>query len=244
MGSGSDEVEQLRRQADRSREDLGQTVGALAYKADVKNRGKEALEDKKEALMEKVDEVKSKVPGVGNGSGDTYSGSADSGSSIKDRLPDGQAIKDKLPDGQAIKDKMPDREALKAKVPDSVGDAKARVAEATPSKEDVKQKAQAAADTAKDNPVALVAGAAAAGLAAGVAIPQTEIEKQKLGPKAQEARQNIETKVKGTVDQAKSSAQEAVQGVAGAVKEKGQEQGGKVGELAEKAADKTQERVG
>ena len=234
MGSGSDEVEQLRRQADRQRDDLGQTVGALAYKADVKNRGKEALEDKKEALMEKVDEVKSKVPGVGNGSGDTYSDSADSGSSIKDRLPDGQAIKDKLPD----------REALKAKVPDSVGDAKARVAEATPSKEDVKQKAQAAADTAKDNPVALVAGAAAAGLAAGVAIPQTEIEKQKLGPKAQEARQNIETKVKDTVDQAKSSAQEAMQGVAGAVKEKGQEQGGKVGELAEKAADKTQERVG
>jgi ElaB/YqjD/DUF883 family membrane-anchored ribosome-binding protein len=207
-------------------------VGALAYKADVKNRGKEALEDKKEALMEKVDEVKSKVPGVGNGSGDTYSDSS------------GSSIKDKLPDGQAIKDKLPDREALKAKVPDSVSDAKNRVAEATPSKEDVKAKAQAAAETAKDNPVALVAGAAAAGLAAGVAIPQTDIEKEKLGPPAQQARQNIETKVKDTVGQAKSSAQEAVQGVAGAVKEKGQEQGGKVGELAEKAADKTQERVG
>jgi ElaB/YqjD/DUF883 family membrane-anchored ribosome-binding protein len=203
-------------------------VGALAYKADVKNRGKEALEDKKEALMEKVDEVKAKVPGVGNGSGDS------SGSSIRDKLPDGQAIKDKLPDG----------EALKAKVPDSVSDAKSRVAEATPSKEDVKQKAQAATDTAKDNPVALVAGAAAAGLAAGVAIPQTDIEKEKLGPPAQEARQNIETKVKGTVEQVKSSAQEAVQGVAGAVRQTGQKQGGKVGELAEKAADKTQERVG
>ena len=230
MGSGSDEVEQLRREADRSREDLGQTVGALAYKADVKNRGKEALEDKKEALMEKVDDLKSKVPGVGGG--DSYDDG--SGSSIKDKLPDGQAIKDKLPDG----------EALKAKVPDSVTDAKNRVAEATPSKEDVKAKAQAAAETAKDNPVAIVAGAAAAGLAAGVAIPQTDIEKEKLGPPAQQARQNIETKVKDTVGQAKSSAQEAVQGVAGAVKEKGQEQGGKVGELAEKAADKTQERVG
>ena len=167
MGSGSDEVEQLRREADRSREDLGQTVGALAYKADVKNRGKEALEDKKEALMEKVDDLKSKVPGVGGG--DSYDDG--SGSSIKDKLPDGQAIKDKLPDGQAIKDKLPDGEALKAKVPDSVTDAKNRVAEAAPSKEDVKAKAQAAAETAKDNPVAIVAGAAAAGLAAGVAIP-------------------------------------------------------------------------
>ena len=69
MGSGSDEVEQLRQEADWQREDLGQTVGALAYKADVKNRGKEALEDKKEALMEKVDDLKTKVPGVGGGEG-------------------------------------------------------------------------------------------------------------------------------------------------------------------------------
>jgi len=233
MGSGSDEVEQLRRQADRSREDLGQTVGALAYKADVKNRGKEAIEDKKEALMEKVVDLKSKVPGVGDG-GATDNPGDSSGSSIKDRLPDGQVIKDKLPDG----------EALKAKVPDGVGDAKARLSEAAPSKEDVEQRAHAAAESAKDNPTAIVAGATAAGFAAGLALPQTEIEKQKLGPRAQDARRQVETKVTDTVQQVKSSAQEAAQGVAGAVKEKGQEQGGKVGELAERAADKTQEKVG
>lgn len=67
MGSGSDEIDDIRQQIEESRENLGEAVGALAYKADVKNRGKEALEDKKEAIMEKVDELKSKVSGDGEG---------------------------------------------------------------------------------------------------------------------------------------------------------------------------------
>ncbi len=225
MGSGSDEVDELRQQIDESRENLGASVGALAYKADVKNRGQEAISDKKEAVMEKVDELKSKVSGDGNGGGI------------------GATMKDKLPDGESIKSKLPDGEAMKAKVPGSVGDAAGRIGEAAPSKEDVKQKAQAAADTAKDNPIAVVAGAAAAGLAAGLALPETEIERQKVGPVAQDARQQVESKVKETVQQAKSSAQDAAQTAASAVKEKGQQQGGKVGEVAEKAADKTHEKV-
>jgi len=65
MGSGSNEVDELRRQVDESRENLGEAVGALAYKADVKNRGQEAISDKKEAVMEKVEELKSKVSGGG-----------------------------------------------------------------------------------------------------------------------------------------------------------------------------------
>lgn len=236
MGSGSDEVEELRRQIDESRENLGEAVGALAYKADVKNRGQEAISDKKEAVMEKVEELKSKVSGGGDGPG--------IGATVKDKLPDGDAIKAKLPDGEAVKSKLPDGDAMKAKIPDGVGDAAGRIGEAAPSKEDVKQKAQAVAETARDNPLAAVAGAAAAGLAAGLALPETEIERQKLAPKAQEARQQVEAKVQDTVQQAKSKAQDAAQTATSAVKEKGQEHGGKIGELAETAADKTQERVG
>ena len=51
MGSRSDEVEDIRREIDETRENLGADVGALAYKADVKNRGKEVIEDKKEVVM-------------------------------------------------------------------------------------------------------------------------------------------------------------------------------------------------
>jgi hypothetical protein len=225
MGSGSDELDEIRQQIDESRANLGASVGALAYKADVKNRGQEIISDKKEAVMEKVDELRSKVAGGANGDGI------------------GATVKDKLPDGEAIRSKLPDGEALKAKIPDGVGDAAGRIGDAAPSKEDVKQKAQAAAEAASNNPLAVVAGAAAAGLAAGLALPETEIERQRVAPKAQQARQQVEAKVQDTVQQVKSSAQDAAQTAARAVKEKGQEQGGRIGELAETAADKTQERV-
>ncbi len=216
MGSRSDEVEQLRREIDATREDLGESVGALAYKADVKNRGKEALEDKKEVVMQKVDEVKSKVTG---GAGDGP-GVADK---VKDKLPSTDAVKDRLPDGQALKDKLPD---------------------GAPSKEDIKAKAQDAAETARQNPAAVAGAAAVAGLAAGLALPETEIERQKVKPAAQDARRQATERVQDTVQQVKAGAQDAAGSVADAVKEQARQQDGKVGELAEKAADKTHEQVG
>jgi gas vesicle protein len=235
MGSGPDEeVDEIRKQIDESRENLGQAVGGLAYKADVKNRGKEVLEDKKEAVMEKVDELKSKLP---TGGDDSEGGLGDK---VKDKLPSGGDVSEKV---GALKSKVPDTDALKDKLPDGVSDAASKIADKTPSKDDVKQKAQGAAGVAADHPIAVVAGAAAAGLAAGLAVPETELERQKLKPHAQQARAEITGRVQETVQQVKSGAQDAAGSVADAVKEQGQQQGGKLGEVAEKAADKTQEQV-
>jgi len=232
MGSGPDEVDEIRQQIEESRENLGEAVGALAYKADVKNRGKEAIEDKKEAIMEKVETLKSKVTGDGEGSmGDTS----------KDKLPSGGAIKDKLPSGEGVGEKV---DALKSKLPDGVGDAASRVGAAAPSKEDVKEKAQAAAGLAHDHPIAVVAGAAAAGLAAGLALPETQLEREKLAPTAQQAREQAQARAQQTVEQVKSAAQDAVGSTVDAVRQKGQEQGGKLGEIVEKTADKADEKVG
>ena len=216
MGSGSDEVDEIRKQIDESRENLGHAVGGLAYKADVKNRGKEVVADKKEAVMEKVDELKAKLP-----SGDDTEGGL------------GDKVKAKLPSGDELKAKLPDGEALKAKLPDGA-----------PSKDDVKDKAHGIAKTAGEHPVAVAGGAAVAGLAAGLALPETKIEREKLKPHAQEARAEVTGRVQDTVEQVKSGVQDAAGSVADAVKEQGQEHGGKIGEVAEKAADKTQEQVG
>lgn len=226
MGLGPDEVDEVRRQIAESRENLGAAVGALAYKADIKNRGKEALEDKKEAVMEKVDELKDKLPGGGDGAGGI-----------------GDTIKSKLPDSEAIKSKLPDGDTIKSKLPDGVGDAVSRIGDAAPSKEDVKRKAQDAGGVAQDHPIAVVAGAAAAGLVAGLAIPETDLEREKLGPTARNVREQVQERAQDIIEQVKDGAKDAVSSVADAVKDKGQEHGGKVGEIAEKAADKTREKV-
>ena len=64
MGSGTDELDDIRRQIDESRENLGATVGALAYKADIKSRGKDVLEDKQEQVMDKVEDRSPSSPPV------------------------------------------------------------------------------------------------------------------------------------------------------------------------------------
>jgi gas vesicle protein len=221
MGSGSDEVDELRQQIDESRENLGAAVGALAYKADVKQRGKEVIDDKKEAVMEKVDELKSKVPGGGDGEGGGLGEKVDS-----------------------VKAKLPDADALKAKLPDGVSDAAAKLGDKTPSGDEVKDKAHGLAATAKEHPAAIAGGAAVAGLAAGLAIPETQLERDKLAPAAQDARAEVTQRVHDTVQQVKSGVQDAAGSVADAVKEQGQHHGGKAGELAEKAADKAHDKVG
>ena len=226
MGPGSDEVEDIRQQIEESRENLGSAVGALAYKADVKNRGKEAIEDKKEAIMEKVDDLKSRLPAGGDGEGSM-----------------GETIKSKLPDGDAIKSKLPDADAIKSKLPGGVADAAVRIGDATPSKDDIKRKTQDVAGSASEHPVAVVAGAAAAGLVAGLALPKTDLEREKLAPAAHNVRAEVQGSVQEAVEQAKSAAQDVASNVAEAVKEKGQQQGGKVGDIAQKAADKTREQV-
>ena len=227
MGSGSDEeVAAIRQEIDETRENLGEAVGALAYKADVKNRGKEVIEDKKEMVMEKVDELKGKVTGD--------EGQPGLAGKVKDKVPDGGAIKDKLPSGEGIKEKMPS----------GLGDATSTIGDKTPSTQDVKEKASGLAAKAGEHPAAVAGGAAVAGLAAGLALPETDLEREKLKPHAQQAREQVQTKAQETVQQVKSGVQDAAGSVADTVKEQGQQQGGKVGEMAEKAADKTQDKVG
>ncbi|MDQ3850142.1 MAG: DUF3618 domain-containing protein [Actinomycetota bacterium] len=218
MGPQPDEVEEIRREIDESRENLGEAVAALAYKADVKNRGKEAISDKKEQLMEKVETIKSKV------SGDDEAGP-------------GEKVKSRLPSREDVGEKM---DTMKSKLP---GDAAGRLGEKAPSKEDVKAKAQQAASATGDKPLAMAAGAAAAGLVAGLALPETDLEREKLGPPAQNARAQVRSAAQQAVAHAKQVAKDAAGSAADAARQAGQEQGGKFGEIAQNAAEKTREQV-
>ena len=59
--AGPQDPEELRREIEHTREELGDTVEALAYKADVKAQAKERVEEAKAGAAQKRDEVVSKV---------------------------------------------------------------------------------------------------------------------------------------------------------------------------------------
>lgn len=83
-GSPGDEAqksqEELRRDIEETREDLGETVDALSQKADVKAQLTGAVDEQKEKLRAKQQEIKQKMSSAGGGAG------GDAGERAKDVL--------------------------------------------------------------------------------------------------------------------------------------------------------------
>jgi gas vesicle protein len=86
--------------------------------------------------------------------------------------------------------------SLKAKV----SGAGSGISEATPGPDDIKQGARQAAGVAQENPLGLAIGAAAVGFMAGMVIPSTRVENERLGP--------VSDQVK---EQARQTGQEALE---------------------------------
>jgi transcriptional regulator len=64
VGKPPTEPEELRREIEQTRAELGETVEALAAKADVKARAQEAVEDVKHRVHEAADEAKVRARGA------------------------------------------------------------------------------------------------------------------------------------------------------------------------------------
>jgi ElaB/YqjD/DUF883 family membrane-anchored ribosome-binding protein len=115
------------------------------------------------------------------------------------------------------------REAISDKV-DSVkstfSGAKDSVSGATPSGGDVKQGAQQAVGIAKENPLGLAIGATAVGFVAGLLIPATRVENEKIGPMADQVKEQAKETGQEALDRGKHVAEQAVE----TVKEEGRQQ--------------------
>jgi len=135
---------------------MSETVDAIGYKADVKSRAKESLQDKRDSAKESV-------------MGAT------------------QIVKEKLV-------------GAKDSVSDTAGGATSRVGEATPDREQVKRQARQAKGLAQENPLGLAIGSIAVGFIAGMLVPSTRVEDEKLGELSDEV-----------VDRAKQTGQEALE---------------------------------
>src|SRR6476469_9616085 len=70
---------------------------------------------------------------------------------------------------------------VKARAKDRVTGVKDRVVGATPDTGDVKSQARHAKSVAQENPLGLAVGAVAVGFLAGMLIPSTRVEDQKMG---------------------------------------------------------------
>jgi ElaB/YqjD/DUF883 family membrane-anchored ribosome-binding protein len=163
---------EIREEIELTRGEMGETVEALAYKADVKTRAKENIAGKRDRLKEKV---------TGTGS---------------------------------------------------------RVSEATPDAEEVKQRAKRAAGIAQENPLGLALGSVAVGFIAGMLVPSTRVEDEKIGPMADQVKERAKDTGQEALERGKEVAQDAAQSAKETARQSGQKQ---AEELRGSAQDKAQE---
>ncbi|MGH3099455.1 MAG: hypothetical protein ACRDPU_00580 [Thermoleophilia bacterium] len=160
---------------------MSETVEAVGYKADVPSRAKEAV-------SEKVDNVKSKVS-------DT---------------------------------------ATRAR--EAVAGTTSRAGDATPSRGEVKQQSRRVAGMARENPLGLAIGAAAIGFLAGLAVPSTRIEDEKLGQVSDQVMDKVKETSQEALDRGKQVAQEVASSAADTAKQSAQEHGQELADSAKQSA--------
>ena len=114
-------------------------------------------------------------------------------------------------------------------VKDKVVGAGSAVGDRTPDSDEVKDKAKTAASVAQENPLGLAIGAVAVGFIAGMLIPSTRVEDEKLGSVADD----VKAKVKETGSEALEHGKQVAQDAAQTAKESGQEHAQQVKESAQ-----------
>jgi gas vesicle protein len=103
-------------------------------------------------------------------------------------------------------------------VKDKVNSVMGRASDSTPSGDDAKQAAKQAVSTAQSNPLGL-----AIGFVAGLLVPTTSVENEKLGPMADQVKDKVRETGQEALDHGKQVAQEVAQNAQETVKDSGQQ---------------------
>jgi hypothetical protein len=114
---------------------------------------------------------------------------------------------------------------VKARAGDKVGAVKDKIVGATPSGDDVKGGAKQAVGIAQENPLGLAVGAVAIGFLAGMLIPSTKVEDEKLGPMADQVKDQIKDTGAEALEHGKAVASETASAAVDAAKSTAQEEG-------------------
>ena len=116
------------------------------------------------------------------------------------------------------------------------------VSERTPDAEQVKYKARQAKSVAQQNPLGLAIGSVAVGFLAGMLIPSTNVEDQKLGPIADDVRDKVRETGQEALEHGKQVAQDAAQSAQQTVKESGQQHAQEVKQSAQQSAQEVKDQ--
>ena len=118
----------------------------------------------------------------------------------------------------------------------TAGSAMSAIGDATPDREQVKQTARQAKGLAQENPLGLVIGSIAVGFVAGLLVPATRAEDEKLGKISDDVIDRAKQTGQEAVEHGKQVAQEAAQSAQETLKESGQQHGEELKATAQEQA--------
>jgi Protein of unknown function (DUF3618) len=115
---------------------------------------------------------------------------------------------------------------------------------ATPSRGEAKQTTRQAVGMAKENPLGLAIGAVAIGFLAGLAVPSTRVEDEKLGPVADQVKEKVKETGQEAVDRGRQVAQEVASTATDTAKQSAQQHGQQLADNAKQSAQDVRSQAG
>ncbi len=137
---------------------------------------------------------------------------------------------------------------VKSRVKESISDKKerlrsqmtgasSRIGGATPEAGQVKDGARQAVGVAEENPIGLALGGVAAGFLAGMLLPKTRLENERVGPIASEVKQKAVEAGEEAVERGKDGAGQVAEQAVETAKEAGQQQAEEMISSAQESAE-------
>lgn len=119
-----------------------------------------------------------------------------------------------------------------------------KVSGATPDTGDMRQGALQAVGVAQENPIGLLVGAAAVGFVAGMVVPSTRVEDERIGPVADQIKEKARETGQEAMERGREVAEQATESAKETAREAGQEQADELKSSAQQSAREARQRVG
>jgi hypothetical protein len=124
-----------------------------------------------------------------------------------------------------------------------MGSASDRSASAAPSRGDVRRGARKTAGVAQENPMGLAIGSFAFGFLAGMLLPSTSVEQDKIGPVARDVKEKARATGREAIDRGRQVLEEMPQAAEEAREAAGERVAGRVQEQASELASSAKQRA-